>query len=54
MHYYAVVYLFMALIAAVVGFSNLLTGAGEIARILFVLFLVMAVVSYIVHLAGRR
>lgn len=54
MHYYAVVYLFMALIAAAVGFGSMPTDAGEIARILSLLFLVMAVVSYAVHLAGRR
>jgi uncharacterized membrane protein YtjA (UPF0391 family) len=54
MHYYAAVYLIMALIAAVVGYGNLAAGPAEIARVLFLLFLVMAVVSYCVHLVGRR
>jgi uncharacterized membrane protein YtjA (UPF0391 family) len=54
MHYYAAVYLIMALIAAVVGYGDLAAGFTEIARVLFVLFLVMAAVSYVVHLIGRR
>ncbi len=51
---YALVYLFVALIAAVLGFGSLGAGAGEIARMLFVLFLVISAASFFVHLVGRR
>ena len=54
MLYYALVYFVVALIAAVVGFGGIGAGVADIARMLFVLFLVMALVSLFVHLARRR
>ncbi|MDD2893516.1 MAG: DUF1328 domain-containing protein [Halothiobacillaceae bacterium] len=55
MLYYALVFFIVALIAAVFGFSGLVSGFAEIARILFVVFLVMALVSFAVNfLRGRE
>ncbi len=51
---YSLVYLMEALIAAIAGFGSLAAGAEEIARILFVLFMVMAIASFFLHLVGRR
>lgn len=47
MLHYAVVFLVIALIAAVLGFGGIAAGAASIAKILFVVFLIMAVVSFI-------
>lgn len=55
MLYYSLVYLLVAVIAAVLGYSDLVAPAASgIARTLFVLFSVIAVVSYCVYLASRR
>ncbi len=55
MLYYALVFFIVALIAAVFGFSGLASGFAEIAKILFVVFLVMAIVSFAVNvLRGRE
>jgi uncharacterized membrane protein YtjA (UPF0391 family) len=47
MLHYAVVFLVVALIAAVLGFGGIAASAAGIAKILFVVFLVMAVVSFL-------
>lgn len=54
MLYYAMVFFFIALVAAVFGFGGIAVGAVEIGKILFVLFLVMAVISTIVGLLRRK
>jgi uncharacterized membrane protein YtjA (UPF0391 family) len=51
--HYAIVFLVIALIAALFGFGGIAAGAVAIAKILFFVFLVMAVVAFIVGL-GRR
>ena len=48
---YAIIFLIIALIAAALGFGNIAGTASEIARILFVVFLVCFVVTLIF---GRR
>jgi uncharacterized membrane protein YtjA (UPF0391 family) len=53
MLYYALVFFVVALIAAVFGFGGLAAGAVGIAKILFVLFLIGAVVTFFISL-GRR
>jgi uncharacterized membrane protein YtjA (UPF0391 family) len=53
MLYYAVVFLVVALIAAVFGFSGIAAGAAGIAKILFVLFLIGAVVTFFISLNRR-
>jgi len=47
MLHYAVVFLVIALIAAVFGFGGIAAGAVGIAKVLFVVFLIMAVVSFL-------
>jgi uncharacterized membrane protein YtjA (UPF0391 family) len=51
MLYYALVFLLIAIVAAVLGFGGIAFAAAGIAKILFYLFLVLFVVSLIVHLA---
>lgn len=52
MLYYALVFFIVALVAAVFGFGGLAASAAGIAKLLFVGFLVLAVVTGIVHLVG--
>jgi len=51
---YALVFLVVALIAAVFGFTGIAGGAIEIARILFYLFVVLFAVSIIAGVIRRR
>ena len=53
MLHYAVVFFVIALIAALFGFGGIAVGAAGIAKILFVVFLIGAVVSFIMSM-GRR
>ena len=53
MLHYAVVFFVIALIAALFGFGGIAAGAVEIAKILFVVFLVLFVVSLILGIAKR-
>ena len=53
MLHYAVVFLVIPLIAAVFGFGGIAAGAAGIAKVLFVVFLIGAVISFIMH-SGRR
>jgi uncharacterized membrane protein YtjA (UPF0391 family) len=51
---YALVFFIVALIAAIFGFGGIAAGAVEIAKILFVIFLVVAVVTFVMGLVRRR
>lgn len=53
MLHYAVVFLVIALIAAVFGFGGIVAGAVEIAKILFFIFVVMAIASFVVGLLKK-
>jgi uncharacterized membrane protein YtjA (UPF0391 family) len=53
MLHYAVVFFIIALIAAVFGFGGIAVGAAGIAKILFIVFLIGAVVSFLLSM-GRR
>ena len=53
MLHYAVVFLVIALIAAFFGFGGIVAGAVEIAKILFFIFVVMAIVTFIAGLLKR-
>jgi uncharacterized membrane protein YtjA (UPF0391 family) len=53
MLHYAVVFFIIALIAAVFGFGGIAVGAAGIAKILFIVFLIGAVVSFLMSM-GRR
>ncbi len=47
MLHYAVVFLVIALIAAVFGFGGIAASAVGIAKVLFVVFLILAVASFL-------
>ena len=51
--HYAVIFFVIALIAAVFGFGGIASSAVGIAQILFLIFLVLAVVSFLVGLTRR-
>jgi uncharacterized membrane protein YtjA (UPF0391 family) len=53
MLHYAVVFFIIALIAAVFGFGGIAVGAAGIAKILFIVFLIGAVISFLMSV-GRR
>ena len=53
MLHYAVVFFVIALIAALFGFTGLAVGAAGIAKTLFFVFVVMAVVSFLVGLLKK-
>jgi uncharacterized membrane protein YtjA (UPF0391 family) len=53
MLHYAVVFLVIALIAAVFGFGGIAAGAAGIAKILFVVFLIGAIISFFMHSSRR-
>ena len=47
MLHYALVFLVVAIIAGVLGFGTLMGTAAMIAKVLFVVFLIMALVSFV-------
>jgi uncharacterized membrane protein YtjA (UPF0391 family) len=53
MLHYTVVFLVVALIAAVFGFGGIAAGAVEIARILFFIFALMAIASFVIGLTRK-
>jgi uncharacterized membrane protein YtjA (UPF0391 family) len=53
MLYWALMFLVIALIAAVLGFTGVAVLAGGVAKILFFILIVLFVVSLIAHLARR-
>lgn len=54
MLHYAVVFFVIALIAALFGFTGIAEGAVSIARVLFFVFLVFAIASFIANLVRAR
>ncbi len=53
MLYYAVVFFIIALVAALFGFGGIAAGAVGIAKVLFFVFLIVAVISAILGLSRR-
>lgn len=53
MLYYAAVFFVIALVAALFGFGIIASGAMEIAKILFFIFLIMFVVSFFLGVFRR-
>ncbi|MEZ0327162.1 MAG: DUF1328 domain-containing protein [Fimbriimonas sp.] len=51
---WAVIFLVVALVAALLGFGNLAGGAASIAMILFYVFLAITVILFLLSLFGRR
>ena len=54
MLHYAVVFLVIALVAALFGFGGIAAGAVEIAKVLFFIFVILAIVTFIFGLIRRR
>ena len=54
MLHYAVVFFVIALIAALFGFGGIAASAMGIGKILFVVFTVLAVVSFLIGLVRKR
>jgi len=50
---YALGFLLLAIIAAIFGFGGIAVASAAIAKLLFYLFLILFVVSLVMH-AGRR
>jgi uncharacterized membrane protein YtjA (UPF0391 family) len=53
MLHYALVFFVIALIAAIFGFGGIAAGAVEIAKILFFIFLIVALVTAVLGLVRR-
>jgi uncharacterized membrane protein YtjA (UPF0391 family) len=53
MLYYALVFLLIALLAAVFGFGGVAIVSAGIAKILFFVFIVLFLVSLITHVSRR-
>lgn len=53
MLHYAVVFLVIALVAAIFGFGGIAAGAVGIAKILFFVFVAMAVVTFVLGLLKK-
>jgi uncharacterized membrane protein YtjA (UPF0391 family) len=51
---WALLFLVIAIIAAVFGFGNIAAGAADIARILFFLFLAVCVILFILGMTVYR
>lgn len=51
---YAIVFFIIALIAALFGFTGIAAGAVEIAKILFFVFVLLAVVSLVMGFTQRK
>jgi uncharacterized membrane protein YtjA (UPF0391 family) len=53
MLYYALVFLLIAILAAVFGFGGIAIASAGIAKILFFVFIVLFLVSLITHMSRR-
>jgi uncharacterized membrane protein YtjA (UPF0391 family) len=51
---WVIIFLVIALIAAVFGFGGIVAGAVEIAKVIFYVFLVLFVISLIMNFANKR
>lgn len=54
MLHYALVFLLIAIVAAIFGFGGVAVTSAYFAKILFFIFLVMFLVSLITHIGRRR
>ena len=54
MLHYAVVFFVIALMAAFFGFGGIAVGAAGIAKVLFIVFLIGAIVSFLMSLGPTR
>ncbi|MGB8856859.1 MAG: DUF1328 domain-containing protein [Burkholderiales bacterium] len=54
MLHYTVVFLVIAIVAALFGFTGIAVGAAEIAKILFYIFLLLFVVSLVMGMVKGK
>ena len=54
MLHYAVVFFVIALVAALFGFGGIAAGAVDIAKVLFFIFIVLAVVTFVFNLIKSK
>ena len=54
MLHYSVIFLLIALGAAVFGFGGIAAGAVEIAKILFFIFAIIAIVTFVISLVRKN
>jgi uncharacterized membrane protein YtjA (UPF0391 family) len=54
MLHWALMFLVVAIVAAILGFGGVAVAAAGIAKLIFVIFLVLFLVSLITHLGRRR
>lgn len=50
---WALIFLVVAIVAAIFGFGNIAGGATQIAVILFWIFIIIAVIGFVMHLVRR-
>jgi uncharacterized membrane protein YtjA (UPF0391 family) len=53
MIYWALMFLLVAVFAAIFGFTGVAVAAAGIAKLLFFIFLVLFVITFASHLTGR-
>ncbi len=53
MLYWSVIFFIIAILAAAFGFGGLAAGAADIGKVLFFLFVVLFLISFMVGLFGR-
>ncbi len=51
---WAVVFFLIAIVAAIFGFSNIAASAVDVAKILFFIFIVLAILSFVFGRRRRR
>lgn len=50
---WVLIFLILSIIAGIFGFTGIAVASAEIAKIIFFVFLIMFVVTLILHLVGR-
>lgn len=53
MLYWSATFFVIALLAAVLGFGGIAAGAADIAKVLFFIFVVLFLISFVVSLMSR-
>lgn len=51
---YSVIFLVIALVAALFGFGGIASGAVEIAKILFFIFAIISIVTFVISLVKKN
>jgi uncharacterized membrane protein YtjA (UPF0391 family) len=51
---YSVIFLVVALVAALFGFGGIASGAVEIAKVIFFVFVIIAIVTFVVSLVKKN